>query len=55
MSKIILVCTVFVGVIVSLVRLVFGRGTITQSGIGDGQGSSESGFSSSSDSDGDGD
>ena len=54
MSKIIFVGTVFIGVIVSLYRLVLGRGSIDQSGTGDGQGSAGSSFDSSSDSDGDG-
>lgn len=54
MSKIILVVTVFIGVIVNLFRLVLGRGTINQSGTGDGQGSDGSSFDSSSDSGSDG-
>jgi hypothetical protein len=49
MQKIILVVTVFIGVVVSLFRLVLGRGTIAQSGEGDGQESSGSSYGLSSD------
>lgn len=54
MQKIVLVGTVFIGVIVSLFRLVIGKGTINHSGSGDGQGSDGASVGSSSDGGGDG-